>query len=266
MRISGHNPIAHNLATPPAPPSPRPSLNVSPANFLGNSEERIARHDLEQGLQNFAGGGGSHQPAPGPGGPGGPHGPGGPGQGPQAAGENKSFTDPNGNTVTRTNDGYTVIENPDGSTKTLTPGGYAVDYDPNSSTLTMTNMRTKESTTVFGDPHVAESDGGGSYWDYDQATSSFVLADGTKITTEATSANGTLTDVDIYSGKGLTHVSQDANGTTVSSDRFAADAQQSDGTVYYGSVSANDWYRDPGRTQEVASVNAGFEGLPYFGT
>ena len=95
-------------------------------------------------------------------------------QGPQ------TFTDKDGNEVTKTPDGYTSVKNADGTTTTLTPGGYEIKYDSANSTATITDSKSGESSTIWGDPHVSESDGGS--WEWQSETSSYVLSDGTKIT------------------------------------------------------------------------------------
>lgn len=165
-----------------------------------------------------------------------------------------TFTDKEGNEVTRTPDGYTYVEREDGTTTTLTPGGYAIDYNSEDATLSITDTRSGESTEVWGDPHVSESDEDGASWDYDSATSTFVLSDGTKITTNAESAGGTLTSIDIYSGTGGTHISNSIeDGNSIAPDRWVADYQQDDGDVYFGNRRANDWYEGSPWGEEVQS-------------
>lgn len=175
------------------------------------------------------------------------------------------FTDKDGNTVTKTPDGYTNVVSEDGNTQTtLTPGGYEITYDKENSSLTMKDTKSGESTSVWGDPHVSESDEGGDYWNYDSETSTFVLADGTKITTDATSAEGTLTDVNIYSGRGRTHIYSGQDGNSVTGDARRADAAKDDGDVYFGNLRANDWYSGSPRGEEVQVEGTGYDGLPYY--
>jgi len=159
-------------------------------------------------------------------------------QGPQ------TFTDNEGNEVTKTPDGYTSVKNSDGTTTTLTPGGYEIKYDSANSTATITDTKSGESSTIWGDPHVDESDG--DQWDWQSATSSYVLSDGTKLTMNSTGGDstngyGTLESMDIYSGQGRTHINSSADGTTLSGDSREADNAQSDGEVYIGNLQANGW-------------------------
>jgi hypothetical protein len=167
--------------------------------------------------------------------------------GKENAKEPRTFTDKDGNEVTRTPDGYTSVKNADGTTTTLTPGGYEIKYDSANATATITDTRSGESTTIWGDPHVSESDRtDGSYWDWQSDTSTYVLPDGTKITMNSTGGDetngfGTLESMDIYSSTGRTHISSSAEGTTLTGDSRRADAQQDDGDVYFGNLQANDW-------------------------
>ncbi|MHC9544273.1 MAG: DUF1521 domain-containing protein [Vulcanimicrobiota bacterium] len=159
-------------------------------------------------------------------------------QGPQ------TFTDKDGNEVTKTPDGYTSVKNADGTTTTLTPGGYEIKYDSANSTATITDSKSGESSTIWGDPHVSESDGGS--WEWQSETSSYVLPDGTKITMNSTGGDssngyGTLESMDIYSGQGRTHINSSADGTTLAGDRRQADNAQSDGDLYIGNLQANGW-------------------------
>gem|GEM_PF-2897212 len=155
-----------------------------------------------------------------------------------------TFTDNEGNEVTKTPDGYTSVKNADGTTTTLTPGGYEIKYDSANCTASITDKKSGESSTVYGDPHVSESDGGS--WEWQSETSSYVLPDGTKITMNSTGGDstngyGTLESMDIYSGQGRTHINSSASGTNLAGDSRRADNAQSDGDVYLGNRQANGW-------------------------
>ncbi|MDQ7824909.1 MAG: DUF1521 domain-containing protein [Candidatus Eremiobacteraeota bacterium] len=156
-----------------------------------------------------------------------------------------TYTDENGNDVTVTPDNYHVSVDENNVSTTTTPGGYQIVYNPESGEATMTDPATGESSMIWGDPHVTESDGG--QWEWDSATSTYVLPDGTKVTMNSTGGTeengyGTLESMDIYSGTGDTHVSASAEGTAVTHDGQTADQAQADGDLYMGSDDLTDWY------------------------
>ncbi|MGV8119506.1 MAG: DUF1521 domain-containing protein [Candidatus Xenobiia bacterium LiM19] len=157
----------------------------------------------------------------------------------------QTYTDENNNEVTTTPDNYTVNTDQNEVTTTTTPGGYQIVYNPEASEATMIDPSTGESSNIWGDPHVTESDGG--QWEWDSSTSSYILPDGTKVTMNSTGGTeengyGTLESMDIYSGTGDTHISSSIDGTIVTGDAQAADQAQSDGNVYIGSDDMTDWY------------------------
>ena len=108
-------------------------------------------------------------------------------------------------------------------------------------------------TRVWGDPHVEEGDG--QKWDWKDKTMSFNLPDGTKVTMNAESANGTVQSVDVYNGNDHVSGSGGQWQGDMKSDGMRADAQQADGTSVFagrnGDVS--NWYSNPfGQGQEIS--------------
>lgn len=166
-------------------------------------------------------------------------------------GYNKSLSytfDENGNQVTQTTDGYSTVTKKDGvSTTTTTPGGYEISYDPANKTCIIKDTKTGDLSYIYGDPHVAESDGG--TWDWTSNTSTYVLEDGTKITltsdgTDASNGFGVLNGINIYSGTGETHIGMNENGSYAAGDCKIHDAMTADGDVYFGNSTATDWIRN----------------------
>ncbi|MDQ7823331.1 MAG: DUF1521 domain-containing protein [Candidatus Eremiobacteraeota bacterium] len=161
------------------------------------------------------------------------------------SGEPVTSTGDDGTVTTTTEDGYSVVQNPDNTMLTTTPGGYQISYDAANSTSTITDPQSGQSSTIWGDPHVAESDGG--QWEWQSATSTYVLPDGTKVTMNSTGGDdangyGTLQSMDIYSGAGTTHVDSSAAGTQVLTDSRPADEAQGDGDTYLGDRDVDSWY------------------------
>ena len=77
---------------------------------------------------------------------------------------------------------FTVSDVKDGKA-TIDTGRYTIALDEAHSQWTVTDKKTGESTRVWGDPHVDEGNDGKTDWDF-KKDSTFVLADGTKITVD----------------------------------------------------------------------------------
>ena len=146
------------------------------------------------------------------------------------------YTPPFGNTLDP--QGHLSVD----GNKIVTPGGYTIEAVGNN-TWKITSP-TGKVTTISGDPHVHEKDGG--VWDWDNKTMTFNLPDGTKVTAHATGPNGVTTDFDVYYGNehvqatgintGHPHVS------TVRYDAAVHDMLHDDGHNVYLGGDGDDWF------------------------
>ena len=121
-----------------------------------------------------------------------------------------------------------------------TTGGWQVAMD--GTTVKLTSADGSDTTTIWGDPHVKEADG--SSWTWDDKTSSFLLSDGTKITMNATAADGTLTSTSIYDKASCVSYDNTDGSYTYTTDGKTArknDSAEDDGTVYTTNNQGNDW-------------------------
>jgi hypothetical protein len=127
--------------------------------------------------------------------------------------------------------------------KVTTPGGYEIE-NLGGTKWKITSPNGKE-TVISGDPHVREGDG--TVWHWDQATKSFVLPDGTKITANATGKLGVTTDLDIYYGNERVHMDgvNTSNPTTsvVTYDAAVHDKFHDDGSVAFLGGDGDDWFQ-----------------------
>lgn len=116
-----------------------------------------------------------------------------------------------------------------------TSGGYKVQV--NGHTVTVTDPSGKHSVQHWGDPH--ENVDGQHVKDWEEKTRTMVLGDGTRITMNATSANGLIENTAIYDGAQEIRIKNNGNqiqGVNFNPYQTAYDAQhQAAGeTAYFG--------------------------------
>lgn len=116
-----------------------------------------------------------------------------------------------------------------------THGGYKVNV--NGTTVTITDPSGKHTVTHSGDPH--EYVDGKHVKDWDEKTRTMILEDGTRVTMNATSKDGLITDTTIYDG--AQEIKINNQNTTVSSVSFDPYKTQYDArhqaageTAYFG--------------------------------
>jgi len=121
-----------------------------------------------------------------------------------------------------------------------TTGGWKVSVD--GTTIKLTSKDGKDTTTIWGDPHVTEADG--SKWDWTDDTATFMLSDGTKITMDAASAKGLVKTTSIYDKDQYIKINNEdkTSTSTVSHSKVKEeDKKEDDGTVYTTNNQGNDW-------------------------
>ncbi|MBN2430798.1 MAG: DUF1521 domain-containing protein [Acidobacteria bacterium] len=144
--------------------------------------------------------------------------------------------------------------------KFVTPGGYTVEAEKGSNAWKITTPE-GQTSRIWGDPHVNESDGG--KWDFKKGMS-FVLPDGTKITAKTTppGKNGyTVTQsIDIMNGNERATISgidkNQPQSEGVKADRWAVDARVPDGDYAVMGGNGDDWFLH-GRGEIVGSSKQG---------
>jgi len=164
----------------------------------------------------------------------------------------------------------TLSKNTEGINYTTT-GGWKINI--NGTTIQMTSPDGQDTTKVWGDPHVVEADG--SKWDWDSATSSYLLSDGTKITMNAAGSNKTVDSTSIYDKAQLVQVNNKDMTFTSSVDwkkARDADKAESDGTTYTTKNQGNDWTkataeelakRTPSNPVNRPNYQGGTSNVPY---
>jgi|GEM_PF-2818565 len=147
----------------------------------------------------------------------------------------------------------TLKKEDDGSINYTTTGGWKVNV--NGTTINMTSPDGKDTTKVWGDPHVVEADG--SKWDFPEKTSTFQLPDGTKITMSADSPTGVTKNTEIYDKAQLVKI-DNAKMTFESKVDAAntkkADAAKDDGAYYTTNNQGNDWNKTTAPTVPTTST------------
>ena len=134
----------------------------------------------------------------------------------------------------------TLSKKDDGSINYATTGGWKVNV--NGTTITMTSPDGKDTTKIWGDPHVVEADG--SKWDWDAKTSTFLLPDGTKVTMNADSASGVVKSTSIYDKAQQVTIDNSKMTFTSSVDKKKtkeAEQKEDDGQAYQTKNQGNDW-------------------------
>ncbi|MCD6310117.1 MAG: hypothetical protein J7M18_05345 [Candidatus Eremiobacteraeota bacterium] len=127
----------------------------------------------------------------------------------------------------------------DGSIEYLTRGGYKVNVKNHDINITDPDGK---STKIWGDTHVTEPDG--TRWDGSSKASTFLLADGTKITLNADAPNGSVQNTSIYDGGNVVKI--DNNKMTYESQynpqrAIVEDYKEADGKTYLANVKGEDW-------------------------
>lgn len=156
--------------------------------------------------------------------------------------------------------GTNIVENPTWSVDDKTiklDNGYEISLSGSSQEWTIKDSA-GNSTRIWGDPHVAEKDGGN--WDFKDGVT-FALGDGTKITVGTTGDNNGMTYSDsltITKGNQHIQVTGIADNTPKISgpslDGLTVDKNTNDGTVFYESGNASDWKTKAGT--EITSDQA----------
>ncbi len=144
-----------------------------------------------------------------------------------------------------------------------TSGGWNVQI--NGGELTITDPSGEHKVVHSGDPH--EYVDGKNIKDWDEKTRSLILADGTKITMNATGPQGTIQNYSIYDGQESIQVN--ANGNKIDNvsfdprQRMWADANQADGeTAYVGYNRRGDFiYNDIYKQNENLGVTPYYKDL-----
>ncbi|MDQ7825666.1 MAG: hypothetical protein RDV48_22895 [Candidatus Eremiobacteraeota bacterium] len=154
----------------------------------------------------------------------------------------------------------------DGAGKPITyktSGGWNVEI--NGGKLTITDPSGKHKVEHSGDPH--EYVDGKHIKDWDEKTRSLILADGTKITMNATGPQGVIENYSIYDG--AESIKIDANGNKIQNvsynpyQRYWNDANQTDGeTAYVGyGRNGNFIYKDIYKQDENLNVTPMYRDL-----
>jgi len=144
-----------------------------------------------------------------------------------------------------------------------TSGGWNVQV--NGGEITITDPNGEHKVVHSGDPH--EYVDGKHIKDWDEKTRSLILADGTKITMNATGPQGTIQNYSIYDGNESIQIN--ANGNKIDNvsfdprQRMWADANQSDGeTAYVGYDRKGDFvYKDIYKQNENLGVTPYYKDL-----
>ncbi len=89
-------------------------------------------------------------------------------------------------------DVWTVVKNADGSLTLRLGDKYEIRISENGCTVEITNLQTCETTVISGDPHINWDGVSGTEADF-WGTTTFKLADGTKITIETTPSGNNMT-------------------------------------------------------------------------
>jgi len=134
----------------------------------------------------------------------------------------------------------TLSKKDDGSINYKTTGGWTVNVKDG--TITMTSPDGKDSTKIWGDPHVAEADG--SKWDWSSKTGTFLLPDGTKVTMNADSPTGVVKSTSIYDKAQEVKINNEKMTFTSSVDRKKTredEQKEDDGKAYSTKNQGNDW-------------------------
>lgn len=137
-----------------------------------------------------------------------------------------------------------------------TSGGYKVQMD--GTTVRITDPSGKHSVEHWGDPH--ENVNGKHLKDWEGKTRSIVLEDGTRITMNATAANGLITDTSIYDGaQEIKYNNTDKTITSVGFNPYQtaynAQNQAAGETAYFGHDEKGDLvYRNMFKQNEDLSI------------